>query len=1291
MKKLCLLVLAALGLSGCGAAGSDSAGELVGQRVGALTSQQARVLGFESLVDWGTTAGTLSASGTASEGAASLAVMPAGWTEVTSIPLSTLTNVSSTLTYQLRLPAVPAWGETRAILVAPSLGQFWTDIGQQSLTQLTAGQFVTVSFPLSSALVTALSGNYSDLSIKIVLNMATPAAPVLLDHLALTNGGSTPTPLESTSVTILTPNQVALEGTFVSTTDHLTILSQATVGVSGAAPAIANFGPFTTYLQAQAKAYVNVYSKAAVQLDAKTVVGGNVLTELTIGKQGVGTADAPQVRGAELPHTPFSATPHLWRVAWPPVSAPDIVLSAVPQGQSPATLTLAPGIYGKLDIHDRNHVFLRTGTYYLQALSTEPQAELHIDAARGPVIIYVKGALNGGLNVKGAVLDDSAPQAQALFIYLGAGTAFVQGPFSGTLVAPSAVIHLARPSSGQHQGSFFGQALEVEAGPQAVRHIPFQHWAAVTCPLGDPAIIGVTDCQRRLTNPPSHDGDNSPRPPVQARFVYADGTPVISFSYVPIAGVAAQPRAVSTTPGALRTAPAQGQLVHERHAGDSPDVSPFSGWAQGGAGASAPAPVVTQTAAPGPAPQALKLPPEAPQQAMTIQVRNTSAAALGTTVAFSVMVRTWGLGNFYADSVIQQADPNNLLAPGDMKAVTVDLLGNLQVRSAEMGSKADFVVGLHHLLAGGGVDATPFAFVEVSSFYYNFSVDGAAVYTYSLERPLEGTQPAGMTIIDGLVERYANGILGGDMFAPNGTVGGTSAADARAAHLIQFGDRPLAVFGTRFSTHAVDSSGELVTPIEPVKPPQGSGGTTAPYDPAKGPSTPCFWWSVSYVDKGTEAYPGFIATPEWMGLVDAIPAAFAYAELYDAAGNVKKSGQLGADGCFEPLQLGAGDYYFRVFTNKITNGTTRFTSLRAEPATQPPTAPFNHPAAKAISLTASVFLHDPGRPFVVLTGNWSEATNTAGVASHVLQRQASGIDMGLVATTAAKPYRLVDNSFFCRMPNANPQKCDDSEPFLVSHFDPTGKTLFINASTDVWTHDARWKFVVGHELGHHVQDFRDAGLSVLYHFTSGSNVPSANSSDPNDPVSALDTPDKTRDCSCSVVNFSDGSHCLQSVELSRSAQEEGFGHFFSSRMWNAVPGEPAFNGSCNFEYYKQVSSTDIVTAPTLHPLPINCAHTYGHRDGRCSQVTITDDTGAAQKTGSEIDWLAFFWTISTDATAPNQPKGVTVTALLDLYNKAVATVGASKVTYQDLENAANARDPNFGAWLHSRAVAHAVN
>jgi hypothetical protein len=38
-------------------------------------------------------------------------------------------------------------------------------------------------------------------------------------------------------------------------------------------------------------------------------------------------------------------------------------------------------------------------------------------------------------------------------------------------------------------------------------------------------------------------------------------------------------------------------------------------------------------------------------------------------------------------------------------------------------------------------------------------------------------------------------------------------------------------------------------------------------------------------------------------------------------------------------------------------------------------------------------------------------------------------------------------------------------------------------SPDVWTPDARWKFVLGHELGHMVQDFANAGLDADYRFT----------------------------------------------------------------------------------------------------------------------------------------------------------------------------------------------------------------
>lgn len=55
----------------------------------------------------------------------------------------------------------------------------------------------------------------------------------------------------------------------------------------------------------------------------------------------------------------------------------------------------------------------------------------------------------------------------------GTSDAFVQAPFTGTLVAPNAVIKLENPTSAQHVGSFFGHGIDVASGQHTVLHVPF--------------------------------------------------------------------------------------------------------------------------------------------------------------------------------------------------------------------------------------------------------------------------------------------------------------------------------------------------------------------------------------------------------------------------------------------------------------------------------------------------------------------------------------------------------------------------------------------------------------------------------------------------------------------------------------------------------------------------------------------------------------------------------------------------------------------------------------------------
>ncbi len=104
------------------------------------------LLGFESPVaDWSSPTGTLSQSSTHSQGSASLAVRNSGWTEISSVALSSLGTVGGILNYDIRVPASVSWGETRAQINIPSKGISWQDIGSVSLVGMAAGSFKTAS------------------------------------------------------------------------------------------------------------------------------------------------------------------------------------------------------------------------------------------------------------------------------------------------------------------------------------------------------------------------------------------------------------------------------------------------------------------------------------------------------------------------------------------------------------------------------------------------------------------------------------------------------------------------------------------------------------------------------------------------------------------------------------------------------------------------------------------------------------------------------------------------------------------------------------------------------------------------------------------------------------------------------------------------------------------------------------------------------------------------------------------------------------------------------------------
>jgi hypothetical protein len=218
-----------------------------------------------------------------------------------------------------------------------------------------------------------------------------------------------------------------------------------------------------------------------------------------------------------------------------------------------------------------------------------------------------------------------------------------------------------------------------------------------------------------------------------------------------------------------------------------------------------------------------------------------------------------------------------------------------------------------------------------------------------------------------------------------------------------------------------------------------------------------------------------------------------------------------------------------------------------------------------------------------------------------------------------------------------------------------------------------------------VQAFAGTAFQAVYFFNPGTNTSTASRSgvDP-DPVSASALPH----CNCSAVDHPLYSgHCLQSLEVSESAQQEAFGHFISARLWNYTPTEDGYDGSCHFSYYKNTSAPNLRGDDDGIPVvPIDCAVAYGHRDNQCSAVTI--DSHVA---GSEVDWMTFYWDITTDPTAPAP---IDVSAILRWYRNALGRLPAGRgpiMTYDLLRAEAALENPAFGPWLDTRAAEHAVD
>jgi hypothetical protein len=273
-------------------------------------------------------------------------------------------------------------------------------------------------------------------------------------------------------LSISLPNGLGLLGVGLSASDSLRIADRVTMTAPSAGfDSAINTGTVATDVGTDTH-LINVISQSALTIHDRSALSGFAESASTVSLINGATA-----AGGTLQHTPI--TP-LQVFSWTinvPASSGNIDLE--PGQTRPA---LAPGSYGDVAVKSGAVLPLAAGTFFFNSLDVEPQAVLNVSA--GPVFLYVatnlllKGTINAG-----------AQDARFFLGYLGTGQVSLESAFTGTIVAPNAMLRFAPISTGTFTGQFFARDVDVEPADILVLK-PFLGWGTLF-PLPEPTSSNV--------------------------------------------------------------------------------------------------------------------------------------------------------------------------------------------------------------------------------------------------------------------------------------------------------------------------------------------------------------------------------------------------------------------------------------------------------------------------------------------------------------------------------------------------------------------------------------------------------------------------------------------------------------------------------------------------------------------------------------------------------------------------------------------------------------------------------
>lgn len=324
----------------------------------------------------------------------------------------------------------------------------------------------------------------------------------------------------------------------------------------------------------------------------------------------------------------------------------------------------------------------------------------------------------------------------------------------------------------------------------------------------------------------------------------------------------------------------------------------------------------------------------------------------------------------------------------------------------------------------------------------------------------------------------------------------------------------------------------------------------------------CGKWSSRYTDSGV-GEDSFTSSSTL-----ARPAQYAYSTIYDVVAGPDPvewgHWMLDEDGCTDWITVEVGhNYRFRMRTMALYDGTRRI-FVQDQDATSWGTS---YPGCYIIhDFYYQSKVYDPTNIQINVTATKSWETNVAAIAGKIWDRKQDGT---IQIPSPMDTFVRQDDEY----------SYEDDYRVFVGGDDTAVK-----------------KFVASHEIGHAVGD----RLADMHGSSYGASKPYSL-------------------CSCNHIGGS-CSHCLQSREYIRDAENEGWAHFFSTAVFN---NRTSANGW--FGYYKDINYAYPESDCTTQPCEIDVTDDRKWMETYCS--TGSDDMGV------EWDWLTFFWGLWTeDAT-----------------------------------------------------------